>query len=352
MITDLKLDKQTGDTLTQISTRTRAPTALPAQPPQVSLVIPMHNERDGLDHLFETLLPIIRNAAPSFEIVVVNDGSTDDTLARLLALQPQIPQLRVVDLSRNFGKEAALTAGLQHCLGDCAITLDADLQDPPELIVEMLARWHEGYETVVAVHAERTTDPYLRRQLSRGFYRLLNAVSEMRFVPHAGDFRLLDRIVIDAFLSLPERTRFNKGLFAWIGFRHYLIKHHRPARTAGKSAFNLRRLLHLATDGITSFSLFPLRLWMYVGTVISGLAFIYGSFIILRTIVFGSDVPGYASIIVAVIFLGGINLFSIGVLGAYVGRIFLESKQRPLFVVRRTHEAAAHAPTSVEPAAE
>ncbi|MDB5986602.1 MAG: glycosyltransferase [Nevskia sp.] len=311
--------------------------------PQVSLVIPMYNERDGLDHLFSTLLPIIGAATESFEIVVVNDGSSDDTLQRLLDWQSRLAQLRVIDLSRNFGKEAALTAGLQHCRGACAITLDADLQDPPELIVEMLARWREGYETVVAVHAERSTDPYMQRQLSSGFYRLLNAVSEMRFVPHAGDFRLLDRCVIDAFLQLPERTRFNKGLFAWIGFRPYLIKHHRPARTRGKSAFNFRRLLHLATDGITSFSLFPLRLWMYVGTVIAGLAFVYGSFIVLRTIVLGSDVPGYASIIVAVMFLGGINLFSIGVLGAYVGRIFLESKQRPLYVVRRAHEPSATA---------
>jgi len=323
------------------STRRSTELAGSAATPEVSLVIPMHNESAGLDHLFATLLPIIRSAAKSFEIVVVNDGSFDDTLQKLLSLQAQVPQLRVIDLSRNFGKEAALTAGLRLCRGDCAITLDADLQDPPELIVEMLARWHEGYETVVAVHAERETDPYMRRQLSRGFYRLLNAVSEMRFVPHAGDFRLLDRAVVEAFLSLPERTRFNKGLFAWIGFRHYLIRHQRPARAAGKSTFNTRRLLHLAADAITSFSLFPLRLWMYVGTSISLFAFVYGSFIIIRTIVRGSDVPGYASLIVAVMFLGGINIFSVGVLGAYVGRMFLESKQRPLYVVRRAHEPSA-----------
>lgn len=324
------------------------PSPLPGGEPEVSLVIPMHNEAESLGHLFEVLLPIIRGAARSFEIVVVNDGSRDDTLDRLFAWQARLPQLVVIDLSRNFGKEAALTAGLQHCRGACAIALDADLQDPPELIVEMLARWREGYETVVAVHALRQSDPYVRRQLSRGFYRLLNAMSDMRFVPHAGDFRLLDRAVIEAFLALPERTRFNKGLFAWIGFRQYLIEHDRPARVAGQSTFNLRRLLHLATDGITSFSLFPLRLSMYVGLVIAALAFGYGSFIVLRTLIHGADVPGFASTIVAVMFFGGINLCGIGVLGAYVGRIFLESKQRPLYVIRRKH-LAPEAPAGGEP---
>lgn len=306
--------------------------------PEVSLVIPMHNEGEGLENLFARLLPILSEAAASFEIVVVNDGSADDTLQRLLRRQATLAQLRVVDLSRNFGKEAALTAGLAHCRGACAITLDADLQDPPELILEMLAKWREGYETVVAVHALRESDPFFKRQFARGFYRVLNAMSEMRFVPHAGDFRLLDRCVIDAFLQMPERARFNKGLFAWIGFRRYLIEHRRPQRVSGRSAFTFRQLLHLATDGITSFSLFPLRLCIYLGTLVTAFAFAYGSYIILRTLANGADVPGYASIIVAVMFFGGVNLFSIGVLGAYVGRIFLEAKQRPLYVVRRVHE--------------
>jgi glycosyltransferase involved in cell wall biosynthesis len=195
----------------------------PGAGPELSVVIPAHNESAGLEVLFATLLPVLAAASPAFEIVVVNDGSADDTLPRLLRLQDRIPQLRVIDLSRNFGKEAALTAGLWHCRGACAITIDADLQDPPELIPKMLEKWREGYETVVAVHAERNTDTASRRLLSRAFYFLLNAVSEMRFVPHAGDFRLLDRAVIEAFLALPERTRYNKGLFAWVGFRQYLI---------------------------------------------------------------------------------------------------------------------------------
>ncbi|MDB5976170.1 MAG: hypothetical protein JWR07_2930 [Nevskia sp.] len=307
-------------------------------PPEVSLVIPVHNESAGLDFLFGTLLPIMDAATAHFEIVVVNDGSSDDTLQRLLELQSSIAQLRVVDLSRNFGKEAALTAGLWHCRGACAITLDADLQDPPELIPQMLAKWREGFETVVAVHADRNTDTALRRGSARAFYFLLNAVSEMRFVPNAGDFRLLDRVVIEAFLALPERTRYNKGLFAWVGFRQHLIEHQRPERATGESKFNYRRLLSLAIQAITSFSSFPLRLWTYVGMVIAAFSFFYGSFILLRTIILGTDVPGYASLIVAVMFFGGINLLSIGVLGEYVGRIFMETKQRPLYVVRRLHE--------------
>lgn len=311
----------------------------PGAGPELSVVIPAHNESAGLDSLFATLLPILSAASPGFEIVVVNDGSADDTLARLLRLQERIPQLRVLDLSRNFGKEAALTAGLWHCRGACAITIDADLQDPPELIPRMLEKWREGYETVVAVHAERSTDAASRRLLSRAFYFLLNAVSQMRFVPHAGDFRLLDRVVIEAFLSLPERTRYNKGLFAWVGFRQHLIEHERPPRTTGTSNFNYRRLLGLAIEAITSFSTVPLRLWTWVGLVIAGISFLYGSFIVIRTLILGNDVPGYASLIVAVMFFGGVNLLSVGVLGEYVGRIFMESKQRPLYVVRKLHEA-------------
>ncbi|MGH8460769.1 MAG: glycosyltransferase family 2 protein [Stenotrophobium sp.] len=308
--------------------------------PEVSLVIPCYNESAGLATLFETLLPIIRATACRFEIVVINDGSDDDTLARLLALQGTIPQLRVIDLSRNFGKEAAVAAGLAHCRGKCAILLDADLQDPPELIPQMLARWREGYESVVAVHASRGSDSLPRRVLTAGFYRILNAVSNTRTPANAGDFRLLDRAVIDAFLALPERARFNKGLFAWIGFRQCLIEHERPLRSAGTSKFTYRRLFGLAIEGITSFSSTPLRVWAYIGAFVSLLAFLDGAFIILRTLIRGNPVPGYASIFVAVMFFGGINLLSIGVLGEYVGRIFVESKQRPLYVVRRAHESA------------
>ena len=317
------------------------PPHMTPQGPEVSIVIPVYNEAAALEHLFEVLLPILHDLQHTFEIVIVNDGSHDDTLPLLLRRQVSLPELRIVDLSRNFGKEAALTAGLEHCRGACAITLDADLQDPPELIPQMIDKWQEGYETVVAVHAYRGSDSYLRRTSASWFYRLINAIAEIRFVAHAGDFRLLDRCAIDAFLALPERARFNKGLFAWIGFRTALIEHHRPERSAGGSRFNLRRLLSFAVDGITSFSTLPLRVWTYVGFSIALLSFCYGAFIVLRTLILGIDVPGYASLIVAIMFLGGINLLGIGVLGEYIGRIFLETKRRPLYVVRRIHESGA-----------
>ncbi|HWU68703.1 MAG TPA: glycosyltransferase family 2 protein [Stenotrophobium sp.] len=309
--------------------------------PEISIVIPCHNEQDALAELFGTLCPIIEAVALQHEILVINDGSSDDTLEKLLEFQKSIPQLRVIDLSRNFGKEAAVAAGLAHCRGRCAILLDADLQDPPDLIPQMLSRWREGYETVIAVHAERSTDTLARRTLTDGFYRLLNTMSRTVMPANAGDFRLLDRVVIDAFLSLPERTRFNKGLFAWIGFRQCLIEHQRPLRSTGTTKFTYRRLVSLAIDAITSFSSTPLRLSAYVGGLISLLAFIYGGYILLRTLIYGNPVPGYASIFVAVTFLGGINLLGIGILGEYIGRIFVEAKQRPLYVIRHTHEPPA-----------
>lgn len=312
--------------------------------PELSVVIPVYNESAALAPLFSRLLPILRDAAASFEILVVNDGSRDESLQHLLQLQRGLPALRVLDLSRNFGKEAALTAGLAHCRGRCAILLDADLQDPPELIAPMLQKWREGYEMVVAVHAVRSADTRLRRTLSGGFYRLLDAVSHLEMVRNAGDFRLLDRAAIEAFLALPERTRFNKGLFAWIGFRQYRIEHERPARAAGASKYNYRRLFSLAIEGITSFSSLPLRLSTYLGLLVAVLSLAYGAFIVVRTLVRGVDVPGYASLFVAIVFFGGINLLSIGILGEYVGRIFLESKHRPLYVVRRLHEPAAEPP--------
>lgn len=307
--------------------------------PELSLVVPAYNEATALQPLIDVLLPIARSSTSCFELIIVNDGSTDDTLTILQQLQQRVPELCIVDLSRNFGKEAALTAGLAQARGRCAVVLDADLQDPPELLPTMLQKWREGYETVVAVHRERSGDSRWRRGAARWFYRVINAVSEVPMLADAGDFRLLDRAVIDAFLSLPERARFNKGLFAWLGFRQYVIEHARPLRSQGASKFTAGRLFGLALDGLTSFSSFPLRLWVYAGFIIASLALAYGAFIVLRTLLFGVDVPGYASLIVAVIFLGGVNLLSVGVLGEYIGRIFMESKQRPIYIVRRVHAA-------------
>lgn len=322
--------------LSAITGATPQPTPIAA--PVLSLVIPCHNESAGLQALFARILPLLEQAEPSHEIIVVNDGSRDQTLPVLLALQGTLPQLRVVDLSRNFGKEAAIAAGLAHCRGKCAILMDADLQDPPELIPTMLARWRAGDEAVVAVHSMRATDSALRRALTRGFYRLMGSWSDTAMTPNMGDFRLLDRAVVDAFLALPERTRFNKGLFAWIGFRQSIIEHDRPLRDTGRSSFSYRSLFGLALEAITSFSSAPLRLCAWSGGLIAVAAFVYGLYIVLRTLLIGNPVPGYTSIFVAVTFFGGVNLLGIGILGEYVGRVFVESKRRPLYLVRRLHE--------------
>ncbi len=311
---------------------------VPTTEPEVSLVIPVKNESAALDRLFDAVLPILAAATASHEIIVVDDGSGDDTLSRLLDWQRRCATLRVVELSRNFGKEAAVAAGLGHCRGRCAIVMDADLQDPPELIPRMLAKWREGYEMVVAVRSLRAEDAWSKRVSASWFYRIINAISDIEIPAHAGDFRLLDAAAIRAFLALPERARFNKGMFAWIGFRTCQIAHERPARRAGESKWGLGRLLVFALDGITSFSSFPLRIWSYLGFSVAGVSLAYGAYIVFRTLVRGIDVPGYASLFVAVMFLNGITLIGIGVLGEYVGRIFLESKRRPLFIVRRVHE--------------
>lgn len=308
--------------------------------PRLSVVIPMRNEAPALETLFARLLPVLNATRLTYELVCIDDGSRDDTLAQLLQRRHALPTLRVVELTRNFGKEAALTAGLAHSRGDAVIVIDADLQDPPELIPQMIDAWQQGHEVVAAVHRLRDRDRWLKRASAGLFYGLMRRISDVQLMPNAGDFRLLDRVAVDALLRLPERTRFNKGLFAWIGFKTAYIEHVRAPRSDGVSQFNFRRLTRLAIDGITSFSALPLQLWVYLGLTIAGMAFLYGSAIIVRTLIWGVVVPGYASLIVAVMFFGGINLLGIGILGEYIGRIFIEVKARPLYLVRRVHGAA------------
>lgn len=306
--------------------------------PIVSIVIPVLNEANNIYDLFERLKAVLIQTKASYEIVIVDDGSTDNTIAKLIELQEVYPQLLVIELSRNFGKEAALTAGLQHASGDAVITIDADLQDPPELILEMLEKWKEGNEVVTAVRTDRKTDTFSKRFTAKAFYWLMDQIADIKFQPNAGDFRLLDRKAVNALLSLPERTRFNKGLFAWIGFKNCFVFHARDARNAGASQFNFRKLLALAIDGITSFSNVPLRIFGVIGLSVALLSFIYGSYILLRTLLFGVDLPGYASIFVVVTFFGGLNLIGIGLLGEYIGRVFLETKQRPIYLVRTIYQ--------------
>ncbi|MEQ9641498.1 MAG: glycosyltransferase family 2 protein [Alphaproteobacteria bacterium] len=319
-----------------------------ADAPVLSIVIPMKDEAGSLPALFGRLLPVLQGLGESFEVVCVDDGSTDATLSDLRAMLSASPWLRVVELSRCFGKEAALTAGLAHSRGQAVVPLDADLQDPPELIEKFVNVWRDGAEVAYGVRQDRTTDHPAKRFTARLFYRLINRLSVIPIPRDVGDFRLMDRRVVDAVLDLPERTRFMKGLFAWVGFRQVAVPYTREARAAGRSKFRPWRLWNFALEGIAAFSTAPLRIWTYVGLGVSALAIAYASILILRTIIYGRDVPGYASLMVVVLVLGGIQLITLGVLGEYLGRIFEETKRRPLYVVRAEHGAAATAPAGPE----
>ncbi len=308
------------------------------RPVELSVVCPMANEQDMLQIFFETVRPLIESCSDSWEIVVVNDGSTDQTLAQLIEVRETMPELRIVDLSRNFGKEAALTAGLAHAQGEAVIMIDADLQDPPELIPEMVACWREGYDVVTHVRSNRDSDSVLKRTSANAFYTLINKISDTDITPNAGDYRLLTRAALEAFLSLEERTRFNKGLFEWLGFREKQLYRARADRAQGQTKWNYRKLYGFAIDGITSFSSVPLKMWSWLGFLLALGAFIYGMVIITRTLVFGVDQPGYASLMTVILFFNGITLIGIGIMGEYLARIFIETKRRPLYIVRKVYE--------------
>ncbi len=306
--------------------------------PTLSIVVPFFNERQNVEPFFTRLLPILRRIEEPFEIVCLNDGSTDGTLDALLQQQERTSQIVILDLSRNFGKEAALTAGLDHARGAAIIPMDCDLQDPPELIPHMIARWRDGHEVVLCRREDRSSDGVAKRLSAACFYKVHNLVADVPIPENVGDFRLMDRAVVEAIKSLPERQRFMKGLFAWAGFRQTTLDYTREARHAGRTTWNWWRLWNFGIEGVTAFSTVPLRLWTYVGGVISLLSFLYAGFIIVRTLMLGVDVPGYASLMVVILFLGGLQLISLGVLGEYVGRIQNEAKQRPIYVLRRVYE--------------
>lgn len=313
--------------------------------PRVSIVTPFYNEQEGIDVYFSTLGTVLAelSAEIDFEFVCVNDGSRDRTLEILNAIEPPFGRLVIVDLSRNFGKEAALSAGLDHASGDGVIPFDADLQDPPELIPEMIAKWLAGAPVVLAVRRDRSSDGWMKRTTAAGFYSLHNRLASVPIPANVGDFRLMDRSVVNVVRSLPERQRFMKGLFAWAGFPSEVVAYARPARVAGTTKWNYPKLLNLATEGLTSFSTAPLRASTLFGAGFSLLAMLYGGFIALRALISGVDVPGYASLFVAIVFMGGIQLLSLGILGEYVGRIYMESKQRPVYVARSVAERKAAA---------
>jgi glycosyltransferase involved in cell wall biosynthesis len=274
-----------------------------------------------------------------FEIICVDDGSRDNTLEQLIAISKTDPRVSVLEFSRNFGKEAAMTAGIDATTGDCVIPIDADLQDPPALIAEMIQKWQEGAEVVLAKRIDRSSDSYAKRTTAVMFYRLHNALSHLQIPENVGDYRLMDRVVVDALKQLPERQRFMKGLFAWVGFKTVTIEYSRDARLVGETKFSGWKLWNFAIEGITSFSLMPLKIWIYVGLAGALFAFLYATFIIIRTLIFGIDLPGYASLLVVTLFFGSLQLISLGVIGEYIGRIYFESKQRPLYLIRKKYSS-------------
>ncbi len=304
----------------------------------LSLIVPFYNEAEAIDRFCEAVLPVLDQIPGTrWEIICVDDGSTDTTLLHLIALSQRDPRFCIIEFSRNFGKEAALTAGINAARGDALIPIDADLQDPPALIADMVAAWQQGAEVVLARRTDRASDGVLKRQSAAWFYRLHNRVSKTKIPENVGDFRLMDRCVADALKQLPERQRFMKGLFAWVGFRTVTLDYARAPRAAGATKFSGLALWNFALEGITSFSTLPLKIWTYLGAVGALGSMLYALFIILRTLLSGSVVPGYASTFVAVLFFGSVQLMSIGLLGEYIGRIYLETKQRPTYLIRKIH---------------
>ena len=302
---------------------------------ELSIVVPMMNESEALDALFARLVPVLEQAAPEYEILCIDDGSTDDTWDRLQAHRERNPRIRAIALSRNFGKENALTAGLDFAAGRAVVPMDADLQDPPDLIPEMLRLWREGADVVLAHRADRAAEPALKRATAVGFYRLIGRFSPIEIPADVGDFRLMDQRVVSALAMLPERSRFMKGVFAWLGFRTATLHYDRPARTQGAVKQNWGRLWSLALDGIVSFTAAPLKIWTYVGFLAALGAAIYATIITVRTVIYGVDVPGYASLLVVTLFMNGIVLIGLGVIGEYIARIFIEVKRRPIYLIDR-----------------
>ena len=311
----------------------------------LSIVVPAYNEAEVIDAFHARLGTVLDGLEDlDVELVYVNDGSSDDTLTRLHALRATNPRVAVLDLSRNFGKEIALTAGLDHTRGDAVVVIDADLQDPPELIPQLVEKWREGFDVVFARRTERAGETWFKRTTAAGFYRVLDALSEESPPRDTGDFRLLSRRAVDALEGVRERHRFMKGLFHWVGFRQVAVPYQRDPRFAGDTKWNYWRLWNFALDGITSFSTAPLRFATYIGVATAAFAFFYGLFIILRTLLVGADLPGYPSLMVVILFLGGVQLTALGIIGEYLGRTFDEVKQRPLYLVQAFEPPAASTP--------
>jgi len=306
---------------------------------KVSLVMPVFNEEESLQFFIDKVGEVFKGQnLIQLELLFVNDGSTDTTLERLLDFQATDHRITIIDLSRNFGKEAALTAGLEAATGQVVVPIDVDLQDPPELILEMIEKWKAGYEVVLGRRINRDSDSWAKRASANWFYTVHNKIANPKLPKNVGDFRLMDKSVVDALRALPESRRFMKGLFAWVGFRTAFVDYARAKRIAGTTKFNGWSLWNFALEGITSFSTDPLRIWTYLGVTVSLMSFLFAIFIIIKVLLYGIDAPGYASLMVAVTFLGGLQLIGIGVIGEYLGRTYIESKRRPVYLVRQVYQ--------------
>jgi glycosyltransferase involved in cell wall biosynthesis len=303
---------------------------------KISLVSPFYNEEKGVQAFFDRINDVFAPLAERYEleVIAVNDGSRDQTWAELTKAKAKNDYLTIIDLSRNFGKEAAVSAGLDFATGDAVVPIDSDLQHPPEVVLELIAKWEEGAEVILAKRVDRETDRAIQKLTANWFYRLHNQISDIDIPADVGDFRLMDRKVVEALKTLPETRRFMKGLFAWVGFRTTTVEYKVAPREHGTTSFNTWKLWNFALEGITSFSTAPLRIWTYLGCLVSAFSFVYAAYLLIKTMVFGIDTPGYASIMITVLFASGVQLIGIGVLGEYVGRIFAESKKRPVYIVR------------------
>ncbi len=310
--------------------------SLTQQQPDISVIVSMYNEEESLGFFFDTMeKELAKFKSYSYEIVCIDDGSEDATYALLEERAQQDERIKVIKFSRNFGKEYGMMAGLKFCCGRAAIPIDVDLQDPPEMIGAFIKKWEEGYDMVYGIRNDRKSDTFLKRWTAKLFYKTYNLMTKSPIPYNAGDYRLIDRKVIDAILSLKERNVFMKGVFGWTGFKSCGIKYTRQKRRAGVSKWNYWKLWNFALDGITASTTFPLRVWTYLGSLLSATGMLYALYIIIRTIVRGTDVPGYASLLVFILLLGGIQMIILGILGEYIGRIFIEVKNRPLYIVEK-----------------
>lgn len=315
-------------TLRDISTKT------------IDFIVPIYNESNNINAFFEALSDVLRNARFRYRILFVNDGSRDDSLEKLVLLANDHANISIINLTRNFGKEAALTAGFEHSTNDIAIPIDADLQHPPAVILELIQQWEKGFDHVIAIRRARNTESRTKQCLARAFYKIINACSEFHVPNNAGDFRLLSRNVIEHLIQCKERNRFMKGLYVWIGGETTTVFYDVNPRANEKSRFTLTRLFRLALDAITSFTTLPLRVWSLIGVLICLSAIASGGYLIVKKLLFHSILPGYTSLMVVILFFGGIQLISLGILGEYIARLFVESKQRPLYLVESIIQTA------------